>query len=102
MLLCLCRGYDEGKYHWFGSEIDTTDALEEVFGAKEEDICWVTPVLDEHFTYHGSVLAGRTGTRHSGHGHDADDVRLADDWLLAARVLHPEVERVATLTYLCG
>jgi hypothetical protein len=33
-----------------------------VFGAREESICWVTPVLDEHFSYHGSVLAGGQDT----------------------------------------
>jgi hypothetical protein len=31
-------------------------------GAQEEDICWVTPVLDEHFTYFASVLAGTCQT----------------------------------------
>jgi hypothetical protein len=35
------------------------EGLQEVFGAREEDICWVTPVRDQHFSYHSSVLAGR-------------------------------------------
>jgi len=46
---------------------DTADAIREVFSAKPEDITWVTPVLEEHFTYHSSILAGRT--RLCGHRH---------------------------------
>lgn len=57
----MLRGYIEDQYCFF--EEDTTQALDEVFGAGEEDICWVTPVLDQHFTYHGSVLAGGCGNQ---------------------------------------
>jgi hypothetical protein len=55
--LAVCRGYDEDAIT--SSSNDTTRVVEEALGAKEEDICWATPVLDEHFTYFSSVLAGR-------------------------------------------
>jgi len=49
---------------------DTAYGINEVFGAKPEDIAWVTPVLEEHFTYHSSVLAGRPWImEHDGQGH---------------------------------
>ncbi len=54
--VCLLSGYNEDQYSLWQRE--TTQALEEVFGAEEQDIRWVTPVRDEHFTYHGSILAG--------------------------------------------
>jgi hypothetical protein len=54
--LAACSGYEEDALVW-GE--DTPEAMRDVFGAKEEDICWATPVLGEHFTYFSSVLAGR-------------------------------------------
>jgi len=38
---------------------DTAHTVEDLFGGEVEDITWVTPVLEEHFTYHSSILAGR-------------------------------------------
>jgi hypothetical protein len=57
----LCRGYIKGKYEWSESEADTDEALWSVFRAREDDICWVTPVCDEHFTYHASMLIKEPG-----------------------------------------
>lgn len=52
----VCSGY--GCYV---NETEHKETLENVFGVEEQDICWVTPVLDKHFTYHGEVLAGGLG-----------------------------------------
>lgn len=38
--------------------------VEEAFDAQEEDICWVTtPLLDSHFTYRGTKVAGGFATQ---------------------------------------
>jgi hypothetical protein len=59
--LAVCSGYqEEAITSWVE---DTTDAVGEALGAREEDICWATPVLDEHFTYFSSVLAGKDDSR---------------------------------------
>lgn len=73
----LLSGYHEDRYMFFGEEERTSRALEEAFGAKVEDICWVTPVLDEHFTYHGSVLAGGSGPKRPWHAMPVGDRYLA-------------------------
>jgi len=59
----LCRGGQIGGY----VDEDTARAVERVFGADCKDITWVTPVLEEHFTYHSSILAGtsRPGLQHN-------------------------------------
>lgn len=62
----LCSGAEVYGY----PEDDTAHVVEEVFGAEAQDIAWVTPVLEEHFTYHSSVLAGRS--RLCGLWHKAD------------------------------
>jgi hypothetical protein len=55
--LAVCSGYQEEAITSWGN--DTTDSVMEALGAIEQDICWATPVLDEHFTYFSSVLAGK-------------------------------------------
>lgn len=43
----LLRGYIEGPFP--PVDKNTSYALEEFFGAEEQDTCWVTPVLDRRF-----------------------------------------------------
>jgi hypothetical protein len=59
--LAVCRGYDEDVVT--SSSNNTARVVQEALGAKEEDICSATPVLDEHFTYFSSVLAGKEDSR---------------------------------------
>jgi hypothetical protein len=54
--LAACNGYQEDAIASWDN--DTAGVVEAAFGAKEEDVCWATLVLNEHFTYHSSVLAG--------------------------------------------
>ena len=56
LLLCACSRYEEDDLPGLGGE--TLFDLEQAYAVKSQDIHWVTPVLEEHFTYYSSVMAG--------------------------------------------
>jgi hypothetical protein len=61
----LCRDHFEeyDDRYTVGGPYMTAEEVEGVFGAKEEDICWVTPVLDEHIKDHNCWFEGGLHTK---------------------------------------